>query len=542
MTENLEIPAGQSAFIEVLIEIPEGLYAAHQEEYFGIDIIEKEGIRAGKTIYPATGIMTEYGDLVYKDVVFLQKEIIVDKNAKLGLRELEIYVMYQLCLETGACLMPVDEEHVVNIQVVKGLPQSKEKTNEASQNTLKSILYFLLLAFIGGIILNFTPCVLPVLTMRAMSLVKQSQDAPKLVLTNSLMYGIGILVSFLILASIIIGIKLTGESVGWGFQYQNPVFVIFLYSILFLFSLSLFDIFLLQAPGASLATQASSKKGYLGSFFMGIFAVLLGTPCMAPFLGVAIGFALLQPPLVILYIFIMVAIGFAFPFLMIGFFPKSIKILPKPGNWMVTFKELLAFVLLGFAIDQLNTLYKLTSGYFVINTLFFTLALTFAAWLYGKYVTPMFKKSTQWIMTIIAILAIVLSAMFFLKDYDKEVYTLSAQDDYWGKFSSIAVQENIALNNPVFIDFTAAWCKSCKTNERLVLNTTDIRNAFAEKGVVMLKGDFTKKDDEILEWLQRYNRAGVPLYLLFVPGVSEPIIFPELLTKQMIFDALEQIK
>jgi len=555
LDENIDIPQGGVGFIEVWIGIPAGHYATHQEEFFGIDIIEKDGIRAGNTIYPDIAIETEYGYSIYKDEVYLRKEIIVDKNAKIGLHKVEVYVMYQMCLESGVCLAPEEEEFVINVYVLssKGIKEGKNNTSDNTYNNknkysskmidLNHLLLYLLLAFIGGIILNLTPCVLPVLTMRTMSLVKQSQDSPRTVFLNSLMYTIGILISFLILACVIISIKLAGESVGWGFQNQNPVFVIILFSILYLFSLSLFDIFLLQAPGTNMATAASSRKGYLGSFFMGIFAVLLGTPCMAPFLGAAIGFALLQPPLIILTIFILVGIGFAFPFLLVGIFPKAIKILPKPGEWMETFKQVLGFILLGFAIDQLNTLYKLTSGSFLINVLFYTLVLTFAAWLYGKFVTPIQSKLTQWMTTLIGIGIIVFGALFFLKGisipYEN---TDSYQDNYWEKFSSENVEKNITAGKPVFIDFTAAWCKNCKTNEKLVLNTIEIRDAFAKKEVVMLKGDFTKKDNEILSWLTKYNRAGVPLYLLFLPGVEEPIVFPELLTKQIILEALKRIE
>ncbi|MCL1826728.1 MAG: thioredoxin family protein [Candidatus Cloacimonetes bacterium] len=542
-TDQFEVKTGGSVTVEVYIEIPEGHYATFDEEYLGIDVEEKAGISAGETTYPDTAIPTEYGYSIFKEGVHLTKEIFVADNAKLGQQEVTIYVMYQMCLESGICLAPDEEEFTVTLNITKGSGVSTGGTTNQTEQKKQNIFYFLLLAFIGGIILNLTPCVLPVLTMRAMSLVRQSQDAPRTVLINSLLYGVGILISFIVLASIIISIKLAGESVGWGFQNQNPVFVVTLFSILFLFSLSLFDIFLLQAPGANLATQASSKKGYLGSFFMGIFAVLLGTPCMAPFLGAAIGFALLQPPLMILTIFLLVGLGFAFPFLLIGFYPRAVKVLPKPGDWMSTFKEVLGFVLLGFAIDQLGTLYKLTNGEFLVNALFYTLVLSFAAWLYGKFVTPMHKRITQWSVTAIAIACIFFGATFLFKDiHTATMRTETAVDTYWGRFSGEAVAENVAAGKPVFVDFTAAWCKNCKTNEKLVLNTAEIKDAFASKNVVMLKGDFTKKDSEILEWLTKYQRAGVPLYLLFIPDEAEPIVFPELITKQIVFDALNKIK
>ena len=535
---NFDLRQGEKFILELRYNIPEGQYSSLQEDYLYIEIEEQDGITNGKTIYPDNGTITEYGYMNYYQPIILQKEIIISRTASVGEHEIKVYFSFQRCLTDGTCLIPEEEEHVLYLNITEGMG------NEVSgAHRFGSMFYFLLLAFVGGIILNLTPCVLPVLTMRAMSLVKQSQETPQIVIKNSVLYSIGILVCFTILALFIIGIKLSGELIGWGFQNQNPTFVIFLYAILFLFSLSLFDVFVINAPGVNAATQASNQKGYLGSFFMGMFAVLLGTPCMAPFLGSAIGFALAQSPIMILSIFILVGLGFAFPFLLISIFPKSVRILPKPGNWMTIFKEVLAFILLIFAVDQLNTLVSLMGGRFLINMLYFSVILSFTAWLYGKFITPMYGRRTQWIIIIVIAFTLVSGANLLLRGKVPGSETMvEPSDNYWSRFSSEAVQAAIEEGLPVFIDFTADWCKNCKTNEKLVLNTSDIKAAFSDKGVVMFKGDYTRRDDEIMNWLMRYNRAGVPLYLLFIPGEEEPIVFPELITKQMVFKALNQLK
>ena len=534
-TPFLDVFTGEKAIIEVIFNIPQGFHQTLQEEYFGIEVISTDGISEGKTIYPAGGKADEYGHLNYYGSITIQKEIFIANNAKLNEREIEIIFFYQLCEDEGACLIPEEESHSLILNINPGL--------SGVSDTKSNVFKFLLLAFIGGIILNLMPCVLPILSIKAFSIVKQSQDSHKDIFLNSFLYTLGILFSFAILATVVTVIKLSGELVGWGFQFQNTGFVVFLLSLMFVFSLSLFDVFVFQAPGISTATKASGKKGYFGSFVTGIFAVLLATPCTAPFLGAALGFAFTQPPVIIFAIFLLVGLGLGFPFLIIGLFPKAVKILPKPGEWMNIFKEILGFLLLAFAIKMVQVLLVQMGGMYVINVLFFMLILGIASWMYGRFVTPMHTKKTQWIMTVLALLIIIFGAFFTLKGQTpQELGSDAHYDSFWNKFSEEAVAEGIKAGKPVFVDFTAEYCMVCKTNEATVLNTNDIREAFTSKNVLMLKGDYTRRDPVIHEWLRRYEKAGVPLYLLFIPGVEEPVVFPEIITKSMIFNALDNLK
>ncbi|MDD4155438.1 MAG: thioredoxin family protein [Candidatus Cloacimonetes bacterium] len=539
--QNFSSQSGNQITLEIIFDIPEGYHQTFQEEYFGIEIVdEKETgfFTEGKTFYPEEGELDEFKHLNYRGNITIKKDILISENAKKGDYQLQIIFYYQLCEDDGACLIPEEEYHNITVNVLN------DSVAGATTGSNKSdVLKYLILAFVGGVVLNLMPCVLPILSIKAFAIVKQSQDSPRDIFLNGFLYTLGIIFSFIVLATVVTIIKLSGELVGWGFQFQNTGFVVFLLSLMFVFSLSLFDVFVFQAPGISVASQASGKKGYWGSFLTGIFAVLLATPCTAPFLGAALGFAFTQPPVIIYAIFILVGLGLGFPFLIIGVFPKAVKVFPKPGEWMNIFKEILGFLLLAFAVKMVQVILVQMGGAYVINVLLFLLILGLAAWMYGRFVTPMHTKKTQWIITFLAVLIIVFGAMLTLKGQaPANTENSSTYDSFWTKFSEEAIEQGISEGKPVFVDFTAAYCMVCKTNEATVINTSDIKQAFTDKGVLMLKGDYTKKDPLIHKWLQQYNKAGVPLYLLFVPGKTEPIVFPEIITKQMIFNALDEIK
>jgi len=535
----IDVYTGGKGDFKVAIKIPEGYYVALQEDYLGIDIESQGGITAGNTFYPEA-VPDQYGGFRYYDVVVLGKEIHIAKNMPLGFRTVKVFLFYQSCDVSGTCFPPEDVEFEIVLNIMQG------DDAVADRSEVMKILQFLLLAFAGGVILNLMPCVLPVLTMRAFAMVKQSTESRKAIFLDSVFYTLGIVFTFVMLALVITIIKLSGESVGWGFQFQNTGFVIFLLSLMFVFALAMFDAFIIQLPGVNSMSGANNKKGYLGSFLMGIFAVFIATPCTAPMLGAALGFAFSQPPAIIFAIFILVGFGLGFPFLMISAFPKLIKLLPKPGEWMNIFKELLGFMLFGFAISMLGVVQIQIGGDFIVKKLLpFALVLRIAVWVYGRFVTPMYSKIVQWIMAGVVVLLITGGGIFFLHDLTPRTETTEGEtmaDTFWIRFSERAVEEAKEMGKPIFIDFTAAYCTVCKQNAALVLNTSDIRAAFEDKGVVMLKGDYTRRDVVIREWLQRHDRAGVPLYLLFIPGQEKPIIFPEVLTKSMIYEALNRLE
>jgi len=521
--------------IVVTYNIPAGMHQSLQEDLFFVEVEPAEGITFEPTVYPE-GNKTGDGYIEYHGKVQLTKMFYVSPEFA-GKPELIVYAGFQICLDTGSCMMPEEFEYKLSFTL------GNTPSQPAEQPAQSGMLKFLIMAFLGGLILNVMPCVLPVLSIKAMSLVKQSQQNKSQIFRSSMAYTLGILVSFIILALVIVILKATGESVGWGFQFQNTGFVMALLIMIFIFSLSMFDVFIIRAPGMGMATKASSKGGYSGSFFSGIFAVLLATPCTAPLLAPALGFAFSQPPVMIFIFFILIGLGLAFPFILLGVWPKAIKAIPRPGEWMNIFKEVMGFLLLLTGWYLLRSLYFLIGGDNLLKVIFYLIVLGFAAWLYGRFARPEFSRRKQWTYAIIALI-IAIGSGFLTLHFKQTDMTASGTAHYpreWQKFEPELVEKYVNENKPVFVDFGAEWCLTCKTNEEAVLFTDDIESAFKEHGVIMLRGDNTKKDVVISEWLSKFKRAGVPLYLFYLPGETEPVVLPELITKDMIYNLLDKI-
>jgi len=526
--------------IKVTYTIPKGHHQTLQKDMFFIETDEVKGIIFEPTHYPE-GEKTKEGYIDYHGIVTLTKQFKLTKAFNSD-PIIKVYAGYQLCLDSGTCYMPeeIEIELKFNPEAVNAVESDTVEKEKANSN---EILKFLLMAFLGGLILNIMPCVLPVLSIKAMSLVKQSQQDKKQILKSSMAYTAGILFSFIILALVIVVLKTSGEMVGWGFQFQSAGFVTALLILIFVFSLSMFDVFIIRAPGMTSATKASSKSGLTGSFFSGIFAVLLATPCTAPLLGAALGFAFSQPPAMIFGIFILIGLGLAFPFILLGFWPKAIKAIPKPGEWMNVFKEVMGFLLFLTALYLIRSLFFLIGGNNLINVLLYLIILAFAVWIYGRFARPEFSKRKQWIATIAALI-VAIGAGFLTLNFNS-TETLSEEAAHyprdWQKFSPELVQQYRDEGKPVFIDFGAEWCLTCKTNEAGVLFTKDIEAAFKDYGVEILRGDNTKKDDTIGEWLRKFDRAGVPLYVFYIPGKEEAVTLPELITKDMVLNMLKKL-
>lgn len=520
--------------IRVIYNFPEGYHQTFQKEFFKFSVISPKTASIGEISYPAA----EDADIDFYGENVLESEL-YNYNPETD-TPLQVKAGWQLCDEAGTCFFPQSEIVEAELKLVDNSLPSDDTGGSGG----RSLLLFLLMAFLGGLLLNVMPCVLPVLSIKALSLVKQGGENRKQILTSSLLYTAGVIISLLTLALAIIIIKASGEQVGWGFQFQNRSFVLVLLTIIFVFALSLFEVFTISAP-VMRTGAVSQKNGSAGShFFSGVIAVLLATPCTAPFLGTAAGFAFSQPAAVILAIFFMVGVGLAFPFILIGFFPAVVSKLPKPGAWMNTFREIMGFLLIGTSVWLIDVLIYQSSPGYLTKVLIYLTAVTISAWLYGKLSGPGTTTRRRIIGLAAAIAISALCAFLVLggnqlnsdSSENESQTVLSVESGYssWTEFSSDAVLSAAGGDRPVFIAFSAKWCMTCRTNEKTVIFTDDVQNFFHERDAILIHGDFTNKNPEINKWMSSFGRAGVPFYSWYPAGSVEAVLLPEIITKSMI--------
>ena len=526
ITPSVLVP-GEEALLTVTFQIPEGFHQTRADDFFFIAFENSTWFTMGEIVYPV-GIMEDELENYYGTVT-LESAFLISENNPTGKQTVKVKAAWQICDEAGVCFFP--EETIIEI------PLEIEGNGSIINQSVIMLLKFLFFAFLGGLLLNVMPCVLPILSMRALNLVQQSQNDRRSIFIGSLLYGAGVLASLLILAVIVIILKATGQLAGWGFQFQNPLFVISLITIIFVFALSLFDVFIINAPGMNKMAAASNRKGWTGSFFNGIFAVLLATPCTAPFLGTALGFAFSQTPFFILSSFTAIGIGFALPFILIGIWPKLIQSLPKPGPWMDTFREIMGFLLFGTVLYLFSSLRYQISSDAQFNFLIFLTLVAFTAWIYGKLSKPGSKFPSAFLALIIALTLVGISAYYFI-DTDQSVTEAGTSDirEGWEEFNPSAIEQYRTEGKGIFLAFGAKWCSVCKLNESRVLFTDRGDSFFNERSVIRMKGDYTNKDPVIDEWIRKFGKAGVPVYVYYPPDGSDYIMLPEILT----FSVLEE--
>lgn len=397
-----------------------------------------------------------------------------------------------------------------------------------------TLLGELALAFVGGLLLNLMPCVFPVLFLKGLALVNSSGETKQHQRLHGLIYTSGILVSFWTVVGVLLVLRAGGRQIGWGFQLQSPGFVAILAALVFFLALSLagqFEIGLsLTSAGGSLA----QKHGFAGSFFTGVLATVVATPCMGPFLGAAIGFALAQPILTTFLIFTALALGLALPYLLLTLQPRWTSVLPRPGAWMEVLKQLTSVPLFATAIwltwvyGQLYTGTTSAEGLNRMALLLLSfLVLAIAGWALGRW-------PARWGSGISAVVLIVVALFLPLRPQPVEAQT-------WRPWTPETFAAALASGNPVFVDFTAAWCLSCKVNEAAVLRSSDIEGKLAKGHFQLLKADWTQYDPKITAELASVNRSGVPTYIIYPAGTTaSPDVLPELLTKDLVSKAIEK--
>ncbi len=400
------------------------------------------------------------------------------------------------------------------------LTDSAKKSSDSSSDTTNSegsIFTYLFLAFIGGLILNFMPCVLPVISIKLFGLIQHRSESNSRILKHNLSYTLGILFTFAVLALAIVLFKQAGEQVGWGFQLQSPIFVLTMIFVLFVFALNMFGLFEFRTPGGSKLGSLETNEGFFGDFTSGILATILSTPCSAPFLGTALTFAFTSSNFTIFAIFAFVGLGLASPFLITGIFPTTISFLPKPGMWMENLKKFLGLTLLLttiWLIDVYSSLTDNVAGVMIkLNT---ALLLCFFAFYLSKKIT----KSKIWkglfhILYIALFINIIMSPVSEKSNSQSVLlHEKNAHGLQWEKWSEEKMNTYSKEGKKVFIDFTAKWCFTCKVNEKLVIETQSFRDLVATENIHLLLADWTKRDEIIGSWLRKNGFVGVPAYFV----------------------------
>lgn len=413
-----------------------------------------------------------------------------------------------------------------------------------SLGMLSSMWVALLFAFVGGIILNVMPCVLPVIALKIFSFVKMADEKRSEIIKHGLLFSFGVVLSFWCLSGLLFILRAYGQGVGWGFQLQEPAFVAVLVSILFLLGLSLFGLFEMGTSLISLGNKSKSGSPLMGSFMSGILATLVATPCTGPLLGPAVGFAMTLPAIKGLSIFTAVGVGMAFPYLFFSFFPKFVRFLPKPGNWMITFKQVMGFLMMATVLWLLWVFTAQTDMIALFALLAALMVMAIAAWIYGKWATPISKKITRRLVTLVALCMISFSGFYALQvaKHSSNLPVVIEEGDNKIVYSPESVRALREEGKTVFVDFTAKWCLICQTN-KVVLHSEEIKKTFEDKNVVFLEADWTKRDPMITEELQKLGRSGVPVYAIYPPDLGErPMILPQTLTNKVVLEYLANVK
>ncbi len=400
-------------------------------------------------------------------------------------------------------------------------------------------------AFIGGLLLNLMPCVFPVLFLKGLALVNSGNEEKHKLRAHGFVYTAGILVSFWALVALLLGLRAAGATLGWGFQFQSPVFLSLMAALLFFLGLSLagqFEIGLtLTSAGGSLA----AKQGYAGSFFTGVLAVVVATPCTAPFMGAAIGYALAQPAAVTFAVFTALALGLAAPYVALTLQPAWTRLLPRPGVWMDVLKQAVSVPIFGTVIWLAWVIAGAYGAGLLLALLSEFLLLAIAGWFLGRW------PARRWATAVAALIlaAVVVACFFAPKEFAAAPSSApaasssggAAAGSNWQPWSADAVQHSLAAGQPVFVDFTASWCLSCQVNERVALSRPEVMQAFAAAHVALFRADWTREDPAITQELTDLGRSGVPVYALYTPGQSAPTLLPQVLTPGIVTDAIAQL-
>ncbi|MCL4745837.1 MAG: thioredoxin family protein [Burkholderiaceae bacterium] len=419
-----------------------------------------------------------------------------------------------------------------------------------------TLAFALVFALIGGLLLNLMPCVFPVIGLKVLAFARHAGALRVDAQRGALAFAAGVLASFTLLAAALLGLRAAGEAVGWGFQLQSPVFVAAMALLFVAIALNfagVYEVGLRMTRLGAVESAAVERHPLLGSFGAGVLAVLVATPCSAPFMGSALGYTLGRPAPEVFAVFAALALGMSIPYLALGYFPGALRWLPRPGRWMESFKQFLAFPML-LTVAWLMWVLGLQAGVdAVLAVSAGAVLIALAAWLYGRFVQAG-PKSHRWLAGVLAASSLAAGLWVGLpgpasspaqgasSGASASSGPDASQASGWEPWSEAAISTALGAQRAVFVDFTAAWCVSCQVNKALVLEREPVVGQMQRRGVLRLRADWTNRDPEITAALARHGRNGVPLYLLYLPGEAVPRVLPEILTSGIVLDALSAMR
>ncbi|WOO41836.1 protein-disulfide reductase DsbD family protein [Rubellicoccus peritrichatus] len=406
------------------------------------------------------------------------------------------------------------------------------------------------LAFVGGLILNLMPCVFPVLGLKIMSFVNQAGEERGKIVLHGLVFTAGVLISFWILAGVLIALRTGGEELGWGFQLQSPGFVLALAVILLIFGLNMSGLFEIGTSAVGVGSNLTGKSGVTGSFFSGVLATVVATPCAAPFLAPALGGALTLPPVQSIAVFTAIGVGLSGPYLLLSAFPSMIKLLPRPGAWMETFKQFMAFLLYGTVVALAWVLAGQVGAELLLSIFISLVIIAMGCWVYGRWAAPHKKTGVKWAGRLVALALVGLPLAYVYAGISEEarekaliekIASGEAEQDFliWEKWTPEKEAKLREEGRFVYIDFTARWCATCQVNKKAYSNQ-EVIDAFLKNNVALLKADWTNQDPAITQELAKFNRSAVPFNLIYSPDREEPVIMPELITPGIVLEKLKE--
>ncbi len=509
---------------EVALTVPKNFPSPYRVSVINEKIFlqfEKEGSR---NISEAYFFPNEYGLINYTADQKLERN---DNSFSLELSSAEV----QLKTNTLKGVLKLKVDGIKEFYTLD-LPLEKNTNNPLIAMSLLTAIIF---AFLGGIILNAMPCVFPILSIKILSFIEQSQGSKEKLFHHGLVFSAGVLTTFLAVSALLIFLRASGEAIGWGYQLQSPWVVSLLIYLFVVIGIVFMGNIVLGSSFGNLGTLVQNQKDLTSSFFTGVLAVVVASPCTAPFMGPALGLALLQPGLKSIVIFLALGIGFSLPYLILSIYPQLLSKLPKPGEWMQTLKQIMAFPMWASALWLAWVLSSQVDMQSVFAVLLGALLIALGLWLMEKTQN---SASILRRLTLIFSLGLMIFSIWLLPiASDNNSPSLKNEENAFSvqKLNSLRSEQKM-----VFLNFTADWCITCKVNEAIALNQDKVKKVLDEKNIIYLKADWTRKDPEIASMLASYGRTGVPLYLLF-PSQGDPIILPELLTEDLLLDFLKEI-